>query len=457
MSLTTVILAAGQGKRMHSDTPKVLHKLAGVTLLEHVVNTSYQVNTQQPPVVIYGHAGDKVQHSLGHLNVTWVAQDQQLGTGHALRQALPHLPDDGRVLILYGDVPLISADTLKNFIATTPQDTLGMLTTHLADPTGFGRIIRDSDGKIIKVTEEKDADVTARAIHEINSGIYLAPAKFLKAWLPALTNKNVQQEYYLTDIIPLASEQNVAIHAMHPGNYQEVLGINDRIQLAALERYYQRRLAEKLMRQGVTLLDPNRFDVRGDLVVGSDTIIDINVIIEGHVKIGNHCNIGPNVILRNTVIGDHVEIRANSVIDGAEIAEHCTVGPFARLRPGTVLMARSHIGNFVEIKNSDIGIGSKVNHLSYIGDSEIGKSVNVGAGSITCNYDGVNKHRTIIGDNAFIGSNSSLIAPITIGAGATIGAGSIITRDAPAEQLTVARAQQKSIANWHRPGKDKES
>jgi bifunctional UDP-N-acetylglucosamine pyrophosphorylase/glucosamine-1-phosphate N-acetyltransferase len=457
MSLTTVILAAGQGKRMHSDTPKVLHKIAGVTLLEHVINTSSQVNPHQQPLIIFGHGGDKVQQALSHLPVTWVEQAQQLGTGHALQQALPHLPDDGRVLILYGDVPLISAETLKHFIDATPLDTLGMLTTYLSDPSGFGRIVRDANGNIIKVTEEKDADSTALAIHEINSGIYLTPTKFLKTSLSKLTNKNVQKEYYLTDIIPLATEQNIPIHASHPGSYEEVLGVNDRIQLAALERHYQRRIAEKLMRQGVTLLDPDRFDVRGDLIVGADTIIDINVIIEGHVKIGKHCSIGPNTILRNTIIGDHVEIRANSVIDGVEISEHCTVGPFARLRPGTILGPHSHVGNFVEIKNSDIGAGSKVNHLSYIGDSEVGKQVNIGAGAITCNYDGVNKNTTTIGDNAFIGSNVSLIAPVTIGAAATIGAGSIITRDAPPQQLTVARALQKTIANWRRPEKNKES
>jgi bifunctional UDP-N-acetylglucosamine pyrophosphorylase / glucosamine-1-phosphate N-acetyltransferase len=457
MPLTTVILAAGQGKRMHSDMPKMLHRLAGLPLLEHVVNASYKVNGATPPLVIYGHAGEKVQQALEHLNVTWVPQTQQLGTGHALLQALPHISDDDRVLILYGDVPLILPETLKNFIATTPADTLGMLTAYFPDPAGFGRIIRDASGNVMEVTEEKDADHAARAINEINSGIYLAPAKFLKKWLPTLTNQNAQQEYYLTDIIRLANQDKIAIHAMHPASYEEVLGINDRVQLAALERFFQRRQAEKLLRQGVTLLDPNRFDVRGELTVGTDTIIDINVIIEGHVTIGNHCIIGPNTILRNTHIGDHVEIRANSVIDGAEIANHCTVGPFARLRPGTILLPKSHVGNFVEIKNSEIGDGSKVNHLSYIGDSEIGKLVNVGAGTITCNYDGVNKNHTIIGDNAFIGSNSSLVAPLTIGAGATIGAGSIITRDAPAGKLTVARALQKTISNWQRPETKKES
>ena len=457
MSLTTVILAAGQGKRMHSDMPKMLHRLAGVPLLEHVVNASFKVNSATPPLVIYGHAGEKVQQALEHLNVTWVPQTEQLGTGHALLQALPHIPDNDRVLILYGDVPLILPETLKNFIAATPADTLGMLTAFFPDPTGFGRIIRDENGKVIQVTEEKDADHAARAINEINSGIYLAPAKFLKKWLPLLTNKNAQQEYYLTDIIRLANQENIPIHAMQPASYEEVLGINDRVQLAVLERSFQRRNAEKLLRQGVTLLDPERFDVRGELTVGTDTTIDVNVIIEGRVIIGNHCIIGPNTILRNTMIGDHVEIRANSVIDGAEIASHCTVGPFARLRPGTILLPKSHIGNFVEIKNSEIGDGSKVNHLSYIGDSEIGKHVNIGAGAITCNYDGVNKHRTVIGDNAFIGSNASLIAPITIGAGATIGAGSVVNRNAPEGKLTIARALQKTISNWQRPGTKKES
>jgi len=456
MNLSTVILAAGKGKRMYSETPKVLHPLAGKTLLEHVVNSSYAVNPHHQPIVVYGHEGEKVKKTLAHLNVAWVEQSQQLGTGHALLQALTHIPDDHNVLVLYGDVPLISAETLKSFIDTTPKNSIGILTATFPDPSGLGRIIRNKEGQITQIIEDKDSTDAQRRIQEINSGIYILPANLLKKWLPQLQNQNAQKEYYLTDIIAMAVSENIAIHSSQPGAYEEVLGINDRVQLAKLERQYQLRQAEKLLRQGVTLHDPARFDLRGELSVGSDVIIDINVIIEGKVQIGNHCLIGPNCVLRNVIIGDHVEIKANSVIDGAEIAEGCSVGPFARLRPGTVLSPRSHIGNFVEIKNSEIGTGTKVNHLTYLGDSDVGKNVNVGAGTITCNYDGINKHRTTIGDDAFIGSNSQLVAPVTIGAGATIGAGSTITRDAPAHQLTLSRGQQRSIENWQRP-KKKES
>ncbi|MDR3478143.1 MAG: bifunctional UDP-N-acetylglucosamine diphosphorylase/glucosamine-1-phosphate N-acetyltransferase GlmU [Gammaproteobacteria bacterium] len=452
MMLSTVILAAGQGKRMHSDTPKVLHRIAGKALLEHVVNTASLINSN-PPIVIYGHEGEKVKQILAQLNAQWVQQPEQLGTGHALLQALPHIADDHRVLVLYGDVPLIQADTLKKFIQATPGDALGILTAHFPDPTGLGRILRDEKGNITSIIEDKDADANQKNIHEINSGIYLIPATLLKRWLPTLKNQNAQKEYYLTDIVALAATENIAIHSTEPATYEEVLGINDRLQLAKLERFYQHKMAEKFMRQGVTLHDPARFDVRGELSVGRDTSIDINVIFEGHVKIGSHCIIGPHCVLRNVILGDRVEIKANSVLDGAEIAEDCIVGPFARLRPGSILAPRSHVGNFVEIKNSEIGTGSKVNHLSYVGDSEVGKNVNIGAGTITCNYDGLNKNRTIIGDNAFIGSNSSLIAPITIGEGATIGAGSTISRDAQPHQLTVARSPQRSIANWQRPQK----
>jgi bifunctional UDP-N-acetylglucosamine pyrophosphorylase/glucosamine-1-phosphate N-acetyltransferase len=452
MTLSTVILAAGQGKRMHSETPKVLHHLAGQPLLEHVVKTAYAVNNE-PPLIVYGHQGAKVQQGLAHLNVNWVHQTEQLGTGHAVRQALSSIPDDHRVLVLYGDVPLLSAATLKTFIANTPATAVGVITAELPDPTGLGRIIRDANQHIIRITEDKDASPAERAINEINSGIFLVPAARLKHWLPTLQNKNAQQEYYLTDIIALAVAENIAIHGHQPQAIEEVFGINDRVQLATLERHYQRRMAEKFMRQGVTIADPNRFDVRGEVSIGSDTYVDINVIFEGHVTIGKHCHIGPNTVLRNTVIADHVEIKANSVLDGVEVAADCIIGPFARLRPGTVLQAHSHVGNFVEIKNSDIGTGSKVNHLSYIGDADVGAKVNIGAGTITCNYDGVNKHRTQIGNNAFIGSNTALVAPITIGEGATIGAGSTLSRNAPAQQLTLSRAQQRSIENWQRPQK----
>ena len=395
--LSTVILAAGQGKRMHSETPKVLHPLAGKALLEHVVNTAALLG--ETPIVIYGHEGEKVTQKLAHLNVTWVQQSEQLGTGHAVLQALPHIPDDHRVLVLYGDVPLISPDTLKKLLASTPVNEIGILTAHFSDPTGLGRILRNDNGSITGIVEEKDADAYQRQIQEINSGIYILPAKILKQWLPALKNQNAQKEYYLTDIITKAAEAHIPIHSTQPDNSEEVAGINDRVQLIKLERFHQQQLAENFLRSGVTIYDPARFDVRGELTIGCDTTIDINVIFEGHVKIGQHCTIGPNCVLRNVIIGDRVDIRANSIIDGAEIAEDCTVGPFARLRPGTVLASRSHIGNFVEIKNSEIGIASKVNHLSYVG------------------------------------------------------AGSTLTRDAPENQLTVSRATQRSIANWQRPQK----
>jgi bifunctional UDP-N-acetylglucosamine pyrophosphorylase/glucosamine-1-phosphate N-acetyltransferase len=453
MSLRTVILAAGQGKRMHSKTPKVLHHLAGKSLLEHVVTTSQSLDGKEPPVVIYGHEGEKIKNALGHLDIIWAHQSEQLGTGHAVLQALPHIADNQQVLVLYGDVPLVRTQTLKNFIANTPATDVGILTAHFPDPTGLGRIVRDAAGSITEIIEEKDANELQRALREINSGIYLIPATLLKKWLPTLGNKNSQQEYYLTDIIAKAVQEKIAIHGFQPTMHQEVTGINNRAQLAEAERFYQRSIAEKLMLQGVTLRDPARFDVRGEISVGSDTTIDINVIIEGRVKIGSHCTIGANTILRNVTIGDNVEIKANCVIDGAEIAAASTIGPFARLRPGTVLGTHTHIGNFVEIKNSFIDNGSKVNHLSYIGDSDIGKQVNVGAGTITCNYDGHNKHRTVIKDNAFIGSNSSLVAPVTVGEGATLGANTTLTRDAPAEQLTISRSPQRSIANWQRPEK----
>lgn len=438
---------------MFSDTPKVLHRLAGKPLLEHVVQTANALNRTDPPIIVYGHHGEKVKQALAHLNATWIEQTEQLGTGHALQQALPAIPDDHHVLVLCGDVPLIAFDTLKHFVSTTPADAVGMITAEFPDPTGLGRILRNTEGKITGIIEEKDASAKEREGKEINSGIYLIPATLLKQWLPELTNHNAQKEYYLTDIIARAAQLAIPIHSVKPSAYEEVLGINDRQQLATLERFYQTRLAKKFLLQGVSLTDPARFDVRGELTIGRDCFIDINVIFEGLVKIGNQCSIGPGCVLRNVIIEDRVEIKAHSVIDGAEIAEGCIIGPFARLRPGTILARDAHVGNFVEIKNSEIGKGSKVNHLSYIGDSDVGKHVNIGAGTITCNYDGVNKHRTNIGDNAFIGSNTALVAPLTVHAGATIGAGSTITRDAPANQLTLCRTTQRSIENWQRPQK----
>lgn len=453
MTLSIVILAAGQGKRMYSQLPKVLHPLAGKPLLEHVVRTAEKLNPTQV-VVVYGHQGEVVRHKLTHLDVLWAEQTEQLGTGHALRQALPHIPADHRVLVLYGDVPLISVDTLSQLLQTTSEQALGIITAQLADPTGLGRILRDDKNQIIDIVEQKDLQPSQQQINEINSGIYLFPAKFLAQALPKLQNQNAQNEYYLTDAIKIAKEAGIPIQSLQPATtFHEILGINDRLQLATLERHFQRQLAEKLMRQGVTMMDPDRFDLRGELTVGQDVTIDINVIIEGSVTIGNNCIIGPHSYLRNVIIEDRVEIKANSMLDGAEVSSDCVIGPFARIRPGTILGPKVHVGNFVELKNSMLGEGSKINHLSYAGDSDIGKRVNVGAGTITCNYDGVNKHRTIIGDGAFIGSNTSLVAPITIGEGATIGAGSIVTRAAPPHQLTICRAQQRSIENWQRPKK----
>lgn len=453
MTLSIVILAAGQGKRMHSKLPKVLHRLAGKPLLEHVVERAITLQPDDQPIIIFGHQGETVRHALANLNVTWVEQTTQSGTGHAVMQALPHLKKAQTVLVLYGDVPLISTATLKAFIENTPKNTVGIITAHLENPKDFGRILRDDNHAICAIVEEKDLLPTQHSLKEINSGIYLFPADFLKENLTQLKNNNAQKEYYLTDMIQCAVKNHIPIHSFSPLAVEEILGVNDRAQLARLERYFQREQAKKFMQQGVALLDPERFDVRGTLTIGQDVIIDMNAIFEGNVIIGNDCTIGPNTLIRNTIIADGVEIKANSVIDGAEIANGCIIGPFARIRPGTILSAGSHIGNFVEIKNSVIGEKSKVNHLSYIGDSEIGKRVNIGAGTITCNYDGVNKHRTIIGDDAFIGSNTSLVAPIKIGEAATVGAGSTITRTAPAHQLTVCRTEQRSIENWKRPTK----
>lgn len=447
MSLSIVILAAGAGKRMHSDTPKVLHRLAGKPLLEHIADTALKISPQT--IIVYGHQGDAVRHALSHLNVTWIEQTEQRGTGHALQQALPHVPADHRILILNGDVPLISVDTLKHFIQQTPIDALGMITAVFPNPQGLGRIIRQHN-RVIDIIEERDASKEQLANHEINAGIYLIAANHLHQWLPKLQNQNAQKEYYLTEVIRFAVQDHIAIHDIQPQAVEEVHGVNDRIQLAFLERYYQKKRAEEIMRQGTTLYDPARFDLRGDLIIGRDVTIDINVIIEGKVIIGNHCTIGANVILRNVILRDHVDIKPNTIIDGAEIADHCSVGPFARIRPGTVLATHVHIGNFAEIKNSFIGEASKIHHVSYTGDTEIGKHVNIGAGTITCNYDGVNKHKTVIGDYAFIGSNTSLIAPVQIGEGATIGAGSTIHQFAPAHQLTLARARQLTIEDWQR-------
>ena len=455
MSIQVVVLAAGQGKRMHSALPKVLHTIAGRTLLEHVLATAASLSTEAVPIIVYGHEGEVLQRALSHHPVQWAEQKEQLGTAHALQQALPLINDADDVLILYGDVPLISTETLQQLIASTPADSMSILTAELSNPFGYGRIKRDEQQKITGIVEEKDASLAEKHITEVNSGIYLVPAALLKKWLPMLKNNNAQKEFYLTDIIDLAVKENIPVHNVKLMASEEILGVNDRVQLAQLERHYQRRVAERLLRQGVTIMDPARIDVRGVLQVGKDVTIDVNVLFEGRVEMGDGCHIGPNVILRNTILAERVEVKANSLIDGAEIAEDCVIGPFARIRPGTVLASHAHIGNFVEVKNSQVGSHSKINHLSYVGDSEVGERVNIGAGTITCNYDGVNKHKTIIGDDAFIGSGTELVAPVAIGEGATIGAGSTITHDAPAEKLTIARVQQRTIEEWERPVKEK--
>jgi bifunctional UDP-N-acetylglucosamine pyrophosphorylase/glucosamine-1-phosphate N-acetyltransferase len=452
MPIQVVILAAGLGKRMFSDTPKVLHHLAGKPLLAHVIQVAEAVSTDYSPIVVFGHQGDKVREALAHFHVRWVEQTKQLGTGHALQQALPDIATDANVLVLSGDVPLISIDTLKALINATPNHAIGMITAHVSNPKGYGRIKRPNNN-IIGVIEEKDATDDERTITEINMGIYLVPAAYLKKWLPTLENKNAQSEYYLTDIITKAVQEKITVHSVSPAKHEEILGVNDKLQLATLERFYQREYAEKLMRQGVTILDPARVDFRGEVQVGRDVSIDVNVIFAGKVVIGDACIIGPNTILKDVTIGSRVEIKANSMIDGATIASDCVIGPFARLRPGTELEANAHIGNFVEIKKSRVGSFSKINHLTYIGDSEIGMRVNVGAGTITCNYDGVNKHKTIIHDDAFIGSCTQLVAPVTVGAAATIGAGSTITADAPANKLTLSRVPQTTVKDWVRPVK----
>lgn len=453
MTIQVVILAAGQGKRMHSKYPKVLHILGGKPLLQHVIDTAAQVAPKKEPIIVYGHQGDSLREKLGQQPIRWVKQEEQLGTGHALMQALPEMTDHDRVLVLYGDVPLISEQTLQKLIAATPANALGMLTAHLNNPTGYGRILRDANHQVMGIVEEKDANEKQRAITEINPGIYLLPAEYLKKWLPLLKNTNAQGEYYLTDIIPFAVREDVPVHTVEPAQVEEILGVNDKVQLAFMERFYQRQFAEKLMRQGVTLRDPERLDIRGDIQIGRDVVIDVNVILEGRVVIGDECVIGANTVLCDTELKNQVDIKPYSHINGAVIESGCTIGPFARIRPETHLAEQVHIGNFVEIKKSRIAKFSKVNHLSYIGDSDIGMKVNIGAGTITCNYDGVNKHKTVIGDGAFIGSCTQLIAPVNIGVGATIGAGSTIVADAPADKLTLSRAPQVTIDQWQRPQK----
>jgi bifunctional UDP-N-acetylglucosamine pyrophosphorylase/glucosamine-1-phosphate N-acetyltransferase len=435
--LNVVILAAGKGKRMHSDLPKVLHPLAGKALLAHVIDTSRQLGAARI-CVVYGHGGEQVRETLDAPDLSWARQEPQLGTGHAVLQAMPYLAvSSAPTLVLYGDVPLTRVATLQRLIDAAGDDALGLLTAHLDDPHGYGRIVR-VDGKVVRIVEEKDADDAERAIREINTGILVAPTAALARWLPTLGNRNAQGEYYLTDIVALAVAEGMPVVTAHPDASWETEGVNSKVQLAQLERVFQRNLAEQLLEQGVTLADPSRIDVRGELVCGRDVSIDVNCVFEGRV-----------------VLGDGVRIKANCVLEDAVVGAGSIVGPFARLRPGTELGREVHIGNFVEVKNSSIADRSKANHLAYVGDATIGSRVNVGAGTITCNYDGANKFRTVIEDDVFIGSDTQLVAPVTVGRGATLGAGTTLTRDAPPDQLTVSRAKQVSIPGWKRPVKKK--
>ena len=454
MELTVVILAAGKGKRMVSDLPKVMHAVGGRPLLAHVLDTA-EALTAASCLVVYGHGGEAVLKAFSQRDVIWVEQAQQLGTGHAVAQALPKIADSGIVLVLYGDVPLVRAETLKPLLETASQGGLGMLTVELSDPSGYGRIVRDADNRVQRIVEEKDAGVEERRIGEVSTGILAVPVVYLRDWIKALGNENAQGEYYLTDIIRMAVDQGIAVNAFSTPYPQEVQGVNNRQQLAELERYYQATQAKALMAAGATLLDPARIDIRGHVLTGKDVLIDINVVFEGQVKLGDRVSIGPHTVIRDTVLGNDTQVLAHSLVEEAVVGEGVQIGPYARLRPGVQLADRAKVGNFVELKKAVIGVGSKVNHLSYVGDTEIGAEVNVGAGTITCNYDGANKHKTVIEDLAFIGSNTALVAPVRIGERATVGAGSTIGRDVPADSLVFTRAPQKSVPDWQRPVKKK--
>jgi bifunctional UDP-N-acetylglucosamine pyrophosphorylase/glucosamine-1-phosphate N-acetyltransferase len=456
MKLGIVILAAGQGTRMRSSMPKVLHRLAGLPLLQHVVNAARQLAPERC-VVVYGHGGERVRSALADQPLVWVEQAQQRGTGHAVMQAMPALADTERVLVLYGDVPLIRPETLHTLIDVVAAEPLGLLSLELEDPGGYGRVLRDPAGRVLRIVEQKDASPEELEVRECNTGILCADTARLGAWLARIGDDNAQGEYYLTDIVGLAVADGAEVAAVVARDPREVTGVNDRVQLAALERDLQRVRAEQLMRAGATLLDPARFDLRGTLRAGQDLVIDVNVVLEGAVSLGDGVQIGANTVIRNSEIGPGVQIRENCVIEDARIGADSRIGPFARIRPDTDLAEQVHIGNFVEIKKSRVGFGSKINHLSYVGDTSVGRGVNIGAGTITCNYDGANKHRTLIGDGAFIGSDTQLVAPVEVGAGATIGAGSTITRDAPADKLTLSRARQMSVDAWQRPVKKSRS
>ncbi|MCX7208981.1 MAG: bifunctional UDP-N-acetylglucosamine diphosphorylase/glucosamine-1-phosphate N-acetyltransferase GlmU [Burkholderiales bacterium] len=451
--MNVVILAAGMGKRMQSDLPKVLHALAGKPLLLHVIDTARSLSPQRC-CVVYGHGGDLVPQQLAADDLHFALQEPQLGTGHAVTQALPFLDDTQPTLVLYGDVPLTTSATLQKLVAAAGKDKLAVLTVDLDDPTGYGRIVREQN-KIVRIVEQKDANETERLIQEVNTGILIAPTTHLKNWLAKLSNNNAQGEYYLTDIIASAVADGVTVTSSQPAHAWETLGVNSKVQLAELERIHQHNIAHALLEQGVTLMDPARIDVRGELHCGRDVVIDVGCVFEGKVELADGVTISANCVIKNARIAKGTLIKAFCHIEDCVIGEAAEIGPYARLRPGTTLADHVHIGNFLEVKNSQLGSKSKANHLAYVGDATVGERVNIGAGTITCNYDGANKHRTIIEDDAFIGSDSQLVAPVTVGKGATLGAGTTLTKDAPANSLTVSRSKQISIADWQRPVKQK--
>ena len=456
MPLSVVILAAGQGKRMNSDLPKVLQPLAGKPLLTHVIDAATAL-APAAITVVYGHGGEHVREAFPTVSVDWVLQAEQLGTGHAVMQAIPSIPDDHIVLVLYGDVPLIEPATLRSLVAGAGPRALALLTVEFADPSGYGRVIRDTAGRVVRIVEHRDAGRKELAVREVNTGLIAAPAGPMKRWLAALGNDNAQREYYLTDCIMAAVRDGFEVVGVPAPTTAEVQGVNDKAQLAEVEAALRQRCAGALMRSGVTLADPARFDLRGEVLAGRDVFIDINVVLAGRVVLGDRVQVGPGCVLRDCTIGADTAVQAHSVIEQAEVGAGCSIGPFARLRPGARLSRGVHIGNFVEVKNSQMGDESKANHLAYVGDATVGARVTIGAGTIVANYDGANKHRTVIGDDAHTGSNSVLVAPITIGAGATVGAGSTVTKAVPPGRLTVARAKQVTVDGWQRPRRQPKS
>ncbi len=453
-TLSAVILAAGKGTRMYSDLPKVLHKVAAKPMVKHVIDTAHALNAKNIHL-IYGHAREIMQDALKDEKVNWVYQAEQLGTGHAMQQAEPFFEDDENIVMLYGDAPLIQPETLQKLIAAKPENGIALLTVVLDNPTGYGRILRNEQGEVVGIVEQKDANDAQKQIREVNTGVMVSSGKDFRKWLGRLNNNNAQHEYYMTDVIALAKQDGEQIVAVQADDFMEVEGANNRLQLAALERYYQKLQAKRLLLEGVMILDPQRFDLRGEFTHGKDVEIDVNVIIEGKVSVGNQVRIGAGVFLKNCEIGDNVEIKPYSVIENAVIGERSQIGPFSRLRPETVLAPQTHIGNFVEVKKSFIGKGSKINHLSYVGDTKMGEDCNIGAGVITCNYDGKNKHLTEIGNDVFVGSDSQLVAPVKVCDGATVGAGTTVTKTVPENSLVVSRSKQTYRENWARPRKEK--